>query len=124
MSVTELAEGKLRLDRPAPHVARLTIDSPAKRNALDHDILDAIASTVRGLDGHLHLHRLEDHHGVALLDRVAHLDLDLPHGARDVGLHVRHVPLLFAQIAGSPTIVARPPVEPGGPNFLPPVDVG
>jgi enoyl-CoA hydratase/carnithine racemase len=50
VSVTELAEGKLRLDRPAPHVARLTIDNPAKRNALDHDILDAIASTVRGLD--------------------------------------------------------------------------
>jgi enoyl-CoA hydratase/carnithine racemase len=50
VSVTELAEGKLRLDCPAPHVARLTIDNPAKRNALDHDILDAIASTVRGLD--------------------------------------------------------------------------
>jgi enoyl-CoA hydratase/carnithine racemase len=50
VTVTELAEGKLRLDRPAPHVARLTIDNPAKRNALDHDILDAIASTVRGLD--------------------------------------------------------------------------
>jgi enoyl-CoA hydratase/carnithine racemase len=50
VSVTELAEGKLRLDHPAPHVARLTIDNPAKRNALDHDILDALASTVRGLD--------------------------------------------------------------------------
>ena len=50
MSVTEFAEGKLRLDHPAPHVARLTIDNPAKRNALDHDILDALASTVRRLD--------------------------------------------------------------------------
>ena len=50
MSVTELAEGKLRLDRPAPHVARLTIDNPAKRNALDDDILDAIATTVPRLD--------------------------------------------------------------------------
>ena len=39
----ELAGGKLRLDEPAPHVARLTIDNPAKRNALDHDILDALA---------------------------------------------------------------------------------
>ena len=38
--------GKLRLDRPAPHVARLTIDNPAKRNALDHEILDGIAATV------------------------------------------------------------------------------
>ena len=45
-----LADGKLRLDRPAPHVARLTIDNPAKRNALDHAILDALAATVRRLD--------------------------------------------------------------------------
>ena len=46
----DLADGKLRLDEPAPHVARLTIDNPAKRNALDHAILDAIAETVRGLE--------------------------------------------------------------------------
>jgi enoyl-CoA hydratase/carnithine racemase len=48
--VTALADGKLRLDRPAPHVARLTIDNPAKRNALDHAILDGIARTARELD--------------------------------------------------------------------------
>jgi enoyl-CoA hydratase/carnithine racemase len=48
--VPDLASGKLRLDEPAPHVARLTIDNPAKRNALDHEILDAIAQTVRELD--------------------------------------------------------------------------
>jgi enoyl-CoA hydratase/carnithine racemase len=48
--VSDLADGKLRLDEPAPHVARLTIDNPAKRNALDHAILDAIAETVRDLD--------------------------------------------------------------------------
>jgi enoyl-CoA hydratase/carnithine racemase len=48
--VSELAGGKLRLDRPAPHVARLTIDNPAKRNALDHEILDGIAATARELD--------------------------------------------------------------------------
>jgi len=48
--VTELADGKLRLDRPAPDVVRLTIDNPAKRNALDHAILDAIAETVPRLD--------------------------------------------------------------------------
>jgi enoyl-CoA hydratase/carnithine racemase len=48
--VTDLASGKLRLDEPAPHVARLTIDNPQKRNALDHEILGAIATTVRELD--------------------------------------------------------------------------
>jgi enoyl-CoA hydratase/carnithine racemase len=42
--VRELAGGKLRLDEPAPHVTRLVIDNPAKRNALDHDILDALAA--------------------------------------------------------------------------------
>jgi enoyl-CoA hydratase/carnithine racemase len=48
--VIELADGKLRLDRPAPHVARLTIDNPAKRNALDQAILDGIASTAHEID--------------------------------------------------------------------------
>jgi len=45
-----LAGGKLRLDHPAEHVARLTIDNPAKRNALDHEILDAFAATLPGLE--------------------------------------------------------------------------
>ena len=48
--MTGLAGGKLRLDRPAPHVARLTIDNPDKRNALDHEILGALASCVREID--------------------------------------------------------------------------
>jgi len=50
VSTAELADGKLRLDRPAPHVARLTIHNPAKRNALDHAILDAIAAAAREID--------------------------------------------------------------------------
>lgn len=45
-----LAAGKLRLDEPAPHVARLTIDNPAKRNALDHEILDALAEALPRLE--------------------------------------------------------------------------
>ena len=48
--VTELASGKLLLDEPAPHVTRLRISNPAKRGALDHEILDTLAETVRGLD--------------------------------------------------------------------------
>jgi enoyl-CoA hydratase/carnithine racemase len=46
----DLAAGKLRLDFPADHVARLTIDNPAKRNALDHEILDAFTSVLGDLD--------------------------------------------------------------------------
>jgi enoyl-CoA hydratase/carnithine racemase len=42
----ELADGKLLVDEPAPSVVRLTISNPAKRNALDHPILDAITATL------------------------------------------------------------------------------
>jgi enoyl-CoA hydratase/carnithine racemase len=45
-----LAGGKLLLDRPAEAVARLTISNPDRRNALDHEILDAIAETLPQLD--------------------------------------------------------------------------
>ena len=45
----ELAGGKLLLDEPAPGVVRLTISNPAKRNALDHPILDAVTSTLERL---------------------------------------------------------------------------
>ncbi len=41
--------GSLELDHPAPHVARLTISNPAKRNALDRAILDALAETLPAL---------------------------------------------------------------------------
>jgi len=47
---TELAEGKVILDYPAPAVARLTISNLARRNALDHDILGALAETMPQLD--------------------------------------------------------------------------
>lgn len=45
-----LAGGKLLLDRPAEAVARLTISNPERRNALDHEILDAIAETLPELN--------------------------------------------------------------------------
>jgi len=45
-----LAGGKLLLDRPAEAVARLTIANPERRNALDHEILDALTETLRRLD--------------------------------------------------------------------------
>ena len=48
--VTELASGKLLLDEPAPHVTRLRISNPAKRGALDHEILDTLAATVKQLE--------------------------------------------------------------------------
>ena len=46
----ELAGGKLLLDEPVDQVARLTISSPSKRNALDHPILDALAAVLGQLD--------------------------------------------------------------------------
>jgi enoyl-CoA hydratase/carnithine racemase len=44
-----LADGKLLLDEPIKGVTRLTISNPAKRNALDHPILDAISATLAEL---------------------------------------------------------------------------
>ncbi len=48
--VERLAGGKLLLDRPAEAVARLRIANPERRNALDHEILAAIAATLPRLD--------------------------------------------------------------------------
>jgi len=45
----ELADGKLLIDEPTGGVVRLTISNPAKRNALDHPILDAITATLTEL---------------------------------------------------------------------------
>jgi enoyl-CoA hydratase/carnithine racemase len=46
----ELASGKLVVDDPADGVARVRISNATRRGALDHEILDALAETVRGLD--------------------------------------------------------------------------
>jgi enoyl-CoA hydratase/carnithine racemase len=45
-----LSSGRLLTDTPAEGVLRLTISNPAKRNALDHAILDGIAHAVRDAD--------------------------------------------------------------------------
>ncbi len=42
----ELAGGKLLLDEPIGGVARMAISNPARRNALDHQILDAVTATL------------------------------------------------------------------------------
>jgi enoyl-CoA hydratase/carnithine racemase len=42
--------GELRIDHPADHVVRLTIHNPDKRNALDHEILDALAAELPGIE--------------------------------------------------------------------------
>ena len=47
-----MASGKLLVDEPADGVARIRISNPARRGALDHEILDALAEEVRGQDAH------------------------------------------------------------------------
>ncbi len=42
----KLASGKLILDSPAEAVVRIRISNPERRNALDHEILDAFAETL------------------------------------------------------------------------------
>ena len=46
-SSSEIASGKLVLDEPAEHVLRIRISNPDKRGALDHEILDNLAQTLR-----------------------------------------------------------------------------
>jgi enoyl-CoA hydratase/carnithine racemase len=46
----ELAGGKLLLDEPAEAVARLTLNRPDSRNALDHATLNALAEVMPTLD--------------------------------------------------------------------------
>jgi enoyl-CoA hydratase/carnithine racemase len=49
-SITELASGKLLLDEPGDGVVRLRLANPAKRGALDHEMLDALAEAARTID--------------------------------------------------------------------------
>ncbi|MFM9042773.1 MAG: enoyl-CoA hydratase/isomerase family protein, partial [bacterium] len=42
MTAEDLAGGKLLIDSPVESVVRLTLNRPEARNALDHDLLDAI----------------------------------------------------------------------------------
>src|SRR3954463_11432812 len=42
--------GSLQVDEPAAGVVRLTLANPAKRNALDREILDALAATLPDVD--------------------------------------------------------------------------
>src|SRR3954453_2774739 len=58
--------GELLIDEPLDGVLRLTISNPAKRNALDHAILDGIAAAVRdaGDDGHTRAIVLTGAHGM------------------------------------------------------------
>jgi enoyl-CoA hydratase/carnithine racemase len=46
----ELAGGRLLLDEPAEAVARLTLNRPDSRNALDHDTLNGIAEAMPSLE--------------------------------------------------------------------------
>jgi enoyl-CoA hydratase/carnithine racemase len=46
----QLAGGKLVLDYPGEAVARLRLNNPDKRNPLDHDVLDALATALPELD--------------------------------------------------------------------------
>jgi enoyl-CoA hydratase/carnithine racemase len=50
MTSERLAGGKLLLDSPAEAVVRIVISNPERRNALDHEILDALAETLPRLD--------------------------------------------------------------------------
>jgi enoyl-CoA hydratase/carnithine racemase len=64
ISTIELADGKLLVDRPREGVVRLTISNPAKRNALDHPILDAITASLQDLAGEARCLMITGAHGM------------------------------------------------------------
>lgn len=49
MASEDLAGGKLLIDTPAESVVRLTLNRPESRNALDHDLLDALTAKIAEL---------------------------------------------------------------------------
>jgi enoyl-CoA hydratase/carnithine racemase len=53
VTAERLAGGKLVLDSPAEAVARIRISNPERRNALDHEILDALAKALPRLDNEI-----------------------------------------------------------------------
>ncbi|HTA35167.1 MAG TPA: enoyl-CoA hydratase-related protein [Solirubrobacteraceae bacterium] len=63
-SPVELADGKLIVDRPGDGVVRLTISNRAKRNALDHPILDAITASLQDLAGEARCLMITGAHGM------------------------------------------------------------
>jgi enoyl-CoA hydratase/carnithine racemase len=74
----ELADGKLLIDEPAEGVVRLTISNPAKRNALDHPILDAISATLEELS------TLSSHAGCVMITGA--------HGMFSAGYDIGEIP--------------------------------
>jgi enoyl-CoA hydratase/carnithine racemase len=56
--------GELLIDRPADGVLRLAISNPAKRNALDHAILDALTEQLHSLDEDVRCVLLTGHSGM------------------------------------------------------------
>ncbi len=49
MTASPPHDGVVLLDRPAPHVARLLINRPAKRNAIDFDVREQLTQALRRL---------------------------------------------------------------------------
>ena len=73
--------GRLLVDEPAPAVTRLTISNPSRRGALDHAILDALASTLPRLDARCLIFTGEGHTFSAGYDLGALPDEPLPEEA-------------------------------------------
>jgi enoyl-CoA hydratase/carnithine racemase len=89
----ELADGKLLIDTPAGGVVRLTISNPAKRNALDHPILDAITATLGELASELAAGGVPDTHTPAPREPSARcVVITGAHGMFSAGYDIGEIP--------------------------------
>jgi enoyl-CoA hydratase/carnithine racemase len=106
----ELAGGKLLLDEPAEAVARLRINNPAKRNALDHDILDAMAEVLPRLDHGIDVRCVvitgAEGHFSAGYDIGSISEESLEHDARSLVAHPFHAAIEALAAHPWPTVAA------------------
>ena len=87
----QLAGGKLLLDQPAEAVARIRISNPERRNALDHEILDALAETLPAARPRNRDPLRADHRRAAgLLRRLRHRSIPTETFERDAEALVAH----------------------------------
>jgi enoyl-CoA hydratase/carnithine racemase len=90
-----LADGKLVIDEPAPRVVRLTISNPAKRNALDHPMLDAIAAALTepgSADPAEHQSKSADEAAVAAVGGARCVVITGAHGMFSAGYDIGEIP--------------------------------
>lgn len=108
--------GSLIVDRPAAGVLRLAISNPAKRNALDHAVLDAISDELAVLGGDARCVIITGAHGMFSSGYdISEIPLaDFPVQAEKLVAHPFSRGLMALDALGIPTLAVLPGSAIGG----------